>query len=56
MPTAPHEGLGQLVALLPCALLDERIHAYHLVGIALILAGVALTTRGHRADPEAGPE
>src|SRR5205085_2207170 len=36
--------------------LGERIHPYHFVGIALILAGIALTTRGHRADPEPGPE
>ena len=43
-------------ALLAWLFLDERIQAYHLVGIALILAGVALTTRGHRADPEPGPE
>ena len=36
--------------------LDERIYLYHLAGVALILAGIALTTRGHRADPEPGPE
>jgi drug/metabolite transporter (DMT)-like permease len=36
--------------------LDERIYLYHFAGIALILAGIALTTRGHRADPEPGPE
>jgi drug/metabolite transporter (DMT)-like permease len=36
--------------------LDERIYLYHLAGIGLILAGIALTTRGHRADPEPGPE
>ena len=36
--------------------LDESIHAYHFAGMALILAGIALTTRGHRADPEPGPE
>lgn len=43
-------------ALLAWAFLGERIHLYHLVGIALILAGVALTSRGRRADPEPGPE
>jgi drug/metabolite transporter (DMT)-like permease len=36
--------------------LDERIHLYHLAGMGLILGGIALTTRGHRADPEPGPE
>ncbi len=43
-------------ALLAWLFLDERIELYHFVGIGLILAGVALTTRGHRADPEPGPE
>jgi drug/metabolite transporter (DMT)-like permease len=43
-------------ALLAWLFLDERIYLFHLVGIALILAGIALTTRGHRADPEPGPE
>lgn len=43
-------------ALLAWIFLDERIHAFHIVGIALILAGIALTTRGHRAVPEPGPE
>ncbi|MDQ3026270.1 MAG: DMT family transporter [Pseudomonadota bacterium] len=43
-------------ALLAWIFLDERIYAFHLVGIALILAGIALTTRGHRAVPEPGPE
>jgi drug/metabolite transporter (DMT)-like permease len=43
-------------ALLAWLFLGERIQAYHLVGIALILAGIALTTRGHRADPAPGPE
>ena len=43
-------------ALLGWLFLDERIHLFHLVGIALILAGIALTTRGHRATPEPGPE
>jgi drug/metabolite transporter (DMT)-like permease len=43
-------------ALLAWLFLDERIQLYHFVGIALILAGIALTTRGHRADPAPGPE
>ena len=43
-------------ALLAWMFLGERIHLYHLVGIALILAGVALTSRGRRVDPEPGPE
>jgi len=43
-------------ALLAWLFLGERIHRYHFAGIALILAGIALTTRGHRADPEPGPE
>src|SRR6185312_4801169 len=36
--------------------LGERIQAFHLVGIALILGGITLTTRGRRALPEPGPE
>jgi drug/metabolite transporter (DMT)-like permease len=43
-------------ALLAWLFLDERIYPFHIVGIALILAGIALTTRGHRVVPEAGPE
>jgi len=43
-------------ALLAWLFLGERIYAYHIVGIALILAGIALTTRGHRVAPEPGPE
>lgn len=43
-------------ALLAWLFLDERIQLYHFVGIGLILAGVALTTRGRRADPAPGPE
>jgi drug/metabolite transporter (DMT)-like permease len=43
-------------ALLAWLFLGERIHLFHVVGIALILAGIALTTRGHRAVPEPGPE
>jgi drug/metabolite transporter (DMT)-like permease len=43
-------------ALLAWIFLDERIQLFHIVGIALILTGIALTTRGKRAVPEAGPE
>jgi drug/metabolite transporter (DMT)-like permease len=43
-------------ALLAWLFLDERIHGFHLAGIALILAGITLTTRGHRVVPEPGPE
>jgi drug/metabolite transporter (DMT)-like permease len=43
-------------ALLAWMFLGERIYPFHLVGIALILAGITLTTRGHRAVPEPGPE
>jgi drug/metabolite transporter (DMT)-like permease len=43
-------------AVLAWLFLDERIHLFHIAGIALILAGIALTTRGRRADPEPGPE
>jgi len=43
-------------AVLAWLFLDERIYPFHVVGIALILAGIYLTTRGHRAVPEAGPE
>jgi drug/metabolite transporter (DMT)-like permease len=43
-------------ALLAWLFLDERIYPFHIVGIALILAGIALTTRGHRVVPEPGPE
>jgi len=44
------------VAVLAWLFLDERLYLFHVVGIALILAGIALTTRGRRADPEPGPE
>jgi drug/metabolite transporter (DMT)-like permease len=43
-------------ALLAWMFLGERIHLFHIAGIALILAGITLTTRGHRATPEPGPE
>ena len=43
-------------ALLGWLFLGERIHLFHVVGIALNFAGIALTTRGHRATPEPGPE
>jgi drug/metabolite transporter (DMT)-like permease len=43
-------------ALLAWLFLDERIHLFHIAGIALILAGIALTTRGRRVAPEPGPE
>ena len=36
--------------------LGERIQAFHLAGIALILAGIALTTRGRRTVAVAGPD
>ena len=39
-------------ALLAWLFLDERIYTFHIVGIVLILAGIALTTRGRRAIPE----
>jgi drug/metabolite transporter (DMT)-like permease len=43
-------------SLLAWMFLGERIQAFHIVGIALILLGITLTTRGKRAEPEAGPE
>jgi drug/metabolite transporter (DMT)-like permease len=42
--------------LLAAIFLDERIKLFHLAGIALILAGIALATRGKKAVPEPGPE
>ena len=42
--------------LLAWMFLGERIEPFHLLGIALILAGITLTTRGPRALPEPGPE
>ncbi len=46
-------AIGSLLAWL---FLDERIQYFHVVGIALILAGIALTSRGRRVVPEPGPE
>jgi drug/metabolite transporter (DMT)-like permease len=43
-------------SLLGWIFLDERIHLFHIVGIALILGGVALTTRFRAAVPAPGPE
>jgi drug/metabolite transporter (DMT)-like permease len=44
-------------SLLAWMFLDERIQAFHIAGIALILVGITLTTRGgRRAEPEPGPE
>ena len=43
-------------AFLAWMFLGEHIQLYHIVGIALILAGITLTTRGHRGLPEPGPE
>ena len=43
-------------AILAWLFLDERIYLFHVAGIALILAGIGLTTRGRRAVPEPGPE
>jgi drug/metabolite transporter (DMT)-like permease len=42
--------------LLAWLFLDERVQLFHLVGIALILAGIALTTRGRRTLPQPLPE
>ena len=43
-------------SLLAWLFLGERIQLFHIVGIALILSGITLTTRGRRAEPEPGPE
>jgi len=44
-------------SLLAWLFLGERIQAFHIAGIALILGGITLTTRGgRRAEPEPGPE
>jgi len=43
-------------SLLAWLFLGERIQLFHIVGIALILSGITLTTRGRRAEPEPGRE
>lgn len=43
-------------SLLAWIFLGESIRLYHFVGIGLILAGIALTSRGRRVVPEPGPE
>jgi drug/metabolite transporter (DMT)-like permease len=44
-------------SLLAWLFLGERIQAFHIAGIALILGGITLTTRGgRRVEPEPGPE
>lgn len=44
-------------ALLAWLFLDERIYLFHIVGIALILAGITLTARGRKtANVEPGAE
>ena len=43
-------------SLLAWVFLGEHIEGFHLVGFALILGGITLTTRGRRAVPEPGPE
>jgi drug/metabolite transporter (DMT)-like permease len=44
-------------SLLAWLFLGERIRAFHIVGIALILGGITLTTRGRRRlEVDAGPE
>jgi drug/metabolite transporter (DMT)-like permease len=43
-------------SLLAWMFLGESIQPYHLVGIALILGGITLTTRGRRAIPIPQPE
>ena len=43
-------------SLLAWLFLGERIELFHIVGIGLILAGITLTSRGKRVEPEPGPE
>ncbi len=43
-------------SLLAWTFLGERIHAFHIAGIALILAGVWLTARGRRTMPLPEPD
>jgi drug/metabolite transporter (DMT)-like permease len=42
--------------LLAWIFLDERLQAFHVVGIALILGGITLTTRGKRAVEAPAPD
>jgi len=42
--------------MLAWLILDERLHAYHIGGIALILTGIFLTTRYAPAVVPAGTE
>jgi drug/metabolite transporter (DMT)-like permease len=46
-------AFGSLLAWL---FLGERIQAFHLAGIALILLGITLTTRGRRVVMQPGPD
>jgi drug/metabolite transporter (DMT)-like permease len=43
-------------SLLAWMFLDERLMPFHLAGIALILAGIALTARGKRPVPVPSPD
>ena len=43
-------------SILAWIFLGERIQLFHVAGIALILGGITLTSRGRRAVPEPGPE
>jgi drug/metabolite transporter (DMT)-like permease len=43
-------------SLLAWLFLGEQIRLFHIAGIALILLGITLTSRGRRAEPEPGPE
>jgi len=43
-------------ALLAWIFLGERLQGFHLAGIALILGGITLTTRGRRAAPAPAPD
>ena len=43
-------------SILAWIFLGERIQIFHVGGIALILGGITLTSRGRRAVPEPGPE
>ena len=43
-------------SLLAWLFLGEQIRLFHIAGIGLILAGITLTSRGKRVEPEPGPE